>query len=277
VDLTMPIRSVVRSLAIALCLLGFAAAVAPPAEAQLSLRVGPGSQFQPMPIAVADFAGEGDLGPRVSGIIASNLQRSGYFVPLDRARFPERPSFDTAPRFDAWRAAGAQALVTGRVLRDPSGRVKAEFRLWDVYGGQQITGQQYVTDSSCRGGLLDECIGAFNGKLNGGFDSSGSGCGCGTAYAGGLGVDASGEAGEVAVGFGDHPAGGGGVGKRNMIGWCWGCRRTGCHGTPGCLGLSREFSSLRCFDRHSSLSLRGVSGFLCCPCRGVKPPGRRRR
>jgi TolB protein len=148
VDLTMPIRSVVRSLAIALCLLGFAAAVAPPAEAQLSLRVGPGSQFQPMPIAVADFAGEGDLGPRVSGIIASNLQRSGYFVPLDRARFPERPSFDTAPRFDAWRAAGAQALVTGRVLRDPSGRVKAEFRLWDVYGGQQITGQQYVTDSS---------------------------------------------------------------------------------------------------------------------------------
>ncbi len=42
--------------------------------------------------------------------------------------------------------AGAQALVTGRVTRDPSGRLKAEFRLWDVETGQQLTGQQYVTD-----------------------------------------------------------------------------------------------------------------------------------
>jgi Tol biopolymer transport system component len=49
------------------------------ARAQLSFRVGPGGQFQPMPIAVADFAGEGDLGQRVSDIITNNLQRSGYF------------------------------------------------------------------------------------------------------------------------------------------------------------------------------------------------------
>jgi TolB protein len=148
VDLTMPVRSVLRSLAVGLCLLGAAVATVPSAVAQLSLRVGPGSQFQPMPIAIADFAGEGDLGPRVSGIIANNLQRSGYFAILDKGRFPERPSFDTAPRFEAWRAAGAQALVTGRVLRDPSGRIRAEFRLWDVYAGQQTTGQQYVTDSN---------------------------------------------------------------------------------------------------------------------------------
>ncbi|MBW3624578.1 MAG: serine--tRNA ligase [Armatimonadetes bacterium] len=118
----------------------------PPAQAQLTLRVGPGSQFQPMPIAVSEFSGDGEIGQRVSGIIANNLQRSGYFALIDRARFPERPAFDTAPRFEAWRAAGAQALVTGRVSRDPSGRLKAEFRLWDVVSGQQITGQQYFTD-----------------------------------------------------------------------------------------------------------------------------------
>ncbi|HEV2557106.1 MAG TPA: Tol-Pal system beta propeller repeat protein TolB [Microvirga sp.] len=116
------------------------------AVAQLSFRVGPGGQFQPLPIAVADFAGEGDLGQRVSGVITNNLQRSGYFEPLDKARFPERPSFDVAPRFEAWRAAGAQALVTGRMTRDPSGRLRAEFRLWDVTSGQQLAGQQYFTD-----------------------------------------------------------------------------------------------------------------------------------
>ena len=123
-------------------------ALVPAAQAQLSFRVGPGGQFQPMPIAIADFSGEGDLGQRVSGIITSNLQRSGYFAPLDKSRFPERPSFDAAPRFDAWKMAGAQALVTGRVSRDPSGRLRAEFRLWDIESGQQLAGQQYVTDAN---------------------------------------------------------------------------------------------------------------------------------
>src|SRR5919112_46310 len=136
----------VSRLLIALAVVLPMAALAPAAQAQLSFRVGPAGQFQPMPIAVADFSGEGDLGPRVSGIIANNLQRSGYFATLDKAQFPERPAFDAAPRFDAWRAMGAQALVTGRVSRDPSGRLKAEFRLWDVVSGQQITGQQYFTD-----------------------------------------------------------------------------------------------------------------------------------
>jgi TolB protein len=147
-DMNMPARSLLRVLIAGFCFALAFVALAPGASAQLTLRVGPGSQFQPMPVAVADFAGEGDLGQRVSGIIASNLQRSGYFVPLDRSRFPERPSFDAAPRFEAWRAAGAQALVTGRVSRDPSGRLKAEFRLWDVESGQQLTGQQYVTDAN---------------------------------------------------------------------------------------------------------------------------------
>ena len=81
-----------------------------------------------------------------SGIIASNLKRSGYFAPLDKARHPERPSFDAAPQFEAWKAAGVQALVVGRVSRDPSGRLKTEFRLWDVLSGQQSAGQQYFTD-----------------------------------------------------------------------------------------------------------------------------------
>src|SRR6202000_1332641 len=38
-----------------------------------------------------------------------------------------------------------QARVTGRMTRRGGGRVKAEFRLWDVTSGQQLTGQQYFT------------------------------------------------------------------------------------------------------------------------------------
>ena len=106
-------------------------AVATPARAELYIDVRRGS-FQPILIAIADFGGEAEMGPKVAGIISNNLTRSGYFTILDRGRFPDSPSFDAAPNFGAWRGTGVQGLVTGRVTRDASGRLKAEFRLWDV-------------------------------------------------------------------------------------------------------------------------------------------------
>jgi TolB protein len=135
-----------RSTLAALGLGALAPALIRPARAELVIDVRRGN-FQPIPIAVADFAGDPALGQQVAGIITNNLRRSGYFVPIEKARFPEaQPTFDAAPRFEAWKAAGVQGLVTGRVTRDGSGRLKTEFRLWDVYAGQQITGQQYFTD-----------------------------------------------------------------------------------------------------------------------------------
>lgn len=114
-----------------------------PARAELVIDLRKGT-FQPMPIAIADFAGEG--GATVASVIANNLKRSGYFTPVDKGRHPEKaPAFDAAPAFEAWKAAGVQGLVTGRVSRE-GGRLKAEFRLWDVVAGQQIVGQQYFTD-----------------------------------------------------------------------------------------------------------------------------------
>ena len=49
------------------------------------------------------------------------------------------------PHFPNWRTINAQALVTGRITRQSDGRLKAEFRLWDVLAGQQLAGQQYFT------------------------------------------------------------------------------------------------------------------------------------
>ena len=48
------------------------------------------------------------------------------------------------PRFADWRQINAQALVTGRVTQS-DGRLKAEFRLWDVFADQQLHGQQFTT------------------------------------------------------------------------------------------------------------------------------------
>ena len=52
---------------------------------------------------------------------------------------------DAAPRFEDWKVINAQALVTGRVTQEGDGRLKAEFRLWDTFAGQQMTGQQFFT------------------------------------------------------------------------------------------------------------------------------------
>ncbi len=128
---------------------GAAAAVAglriTPAHA---VRIQTGGTVRAMPIAIPDFiAGspaDAEMAHTVTGVITNNLGRSGLFAPIDPAAYIERiANFDAVPRFPDWRAIKAEALVVGRVARQGDGRVKAEFRLWDVLGGQMQDGKQY--------------------------------------------------------------------------------------------------------------------------------------
>src|ERR1700681_3939904 len=106
--------------------------------------------FQPLPIAIPNFFGgadsDNDTAVGVTQIITANLKGSGLFLPIDPAAFLEKlASVDNVPNFPNWRTINAQALVTGRITRQSDGRLKAEFRLWDVLAGQQLAGQQYFT------------------------------------------------------------------------------------------------------------------------------------
>lgn len=119
------------------------------ALAQARVQITEGN-FQPIPIAIPNFVAGGaqdsEVGANVAGVITNNLKRSGLFAPIDQAAFIERiGNIDVAPQFQNWRSINAQALVTGRMTRQGDGRLKAEFRLWDVAVGQQLTGQQYFT------------------------------------------------------------------------------------------------------------------------------------
>jgi len=120
-----------------------------PAAAVVSVDINQGN-VRPMPIALPDFvagtATELDVAHNVTGIISNNLQRSGLFAPINPQAFVEKISnSDAVPRFQDWRVINAQALVTGRISRQSDGRLRAEFRLWDVFAGQQLAGQQYFT------------------------------------------------------------------------------------------------------------------------------------
>src|SRR6516162_9498779 len=70
----------------------------------------------------------------------------GTVAPIDPAAFIDRiTDSDKQPQFQNWKTINAQALVVGRTTRQNDGRLKAEFRLWDVASGQQLAGQSFVT------------------------------------------------------------------------------------------------------------------------------------
>jgi TolB protein len=136
----------VGALAVALVLLLDTRA---PVRAELRLDITHG-KVEPMPIAIPSLAGsggdEGQAGREIAGVVSADLGRSGLFRPLDPRSFIQDVSTSAAePRFGDWRQINAQALVTGTVGTQGDGRLRVEFRLWDVFAEQQLTGYGYTT------------------------------------------------------------------------------------------------------------------------------------
>ena len=120
-----------------------------PARAELRIDITRGT-VEPMPIAITHFLGGNDVeqnhGRNVARVISANLERSGLFRPIDPKAFIQTAeSLGNLPRFGDWRVINAQALVQGRVQIVPDGRLRAEFRLWDVFAEQQMVGLAYHT------------------------------------------------------------------------------------------------------------------------------------
>lgn len=120
-----------------------------PAAAELRIDITQG-HVAPLPIAVTVFYGQaGDdaqSGRDIADVVSADLERSGLFKPIDRKAFIQTPdSLRVAPRFGDWRVINAQALVSGATEKQPDGRLKVEFRLWDVYAEQQMIGLAYFT------------------------------------------------------------------------------------------------------------------------------------
>ncbi len=119
-----------------------------PAFAALHVDVTQGN-VQPMPIAIPDFVasspGDASAGANIAGVVRADLQRSGLFKSLDPKSFVEQVrSVNVAPVFANWRVINAQGLVTGQASTQPDGRLRVDFRLWDVFGESQMLGQQFT-------------------------------------------------------------------------------------------------------------------------------------
>ena len=105
---------------------------------------------EPIPVAVADFVGADTLpsqyGADIARVITADLERSGLFKTIDPKAFIQKAqNIKTLPRFGDWRVINVQALVHGRAHIVTDGRLRVEFRLWDVLAEQQMVGLAYFT------------------------------------------------------------------------------------------------------------------------------------
>lgn len=140
-----PFRWIVRRLFKALLGIALAIIAFQPAYALVEIDLTKGN-VEPLPIAITQFTGD-EVADQIAGVVEADLRSSGLFKPIERAAFIDKASGpDAVPRFEDWRVINAQALVMGRVMRESDGRLRAEFRLWDVFEGEQLVGQQFFTN-----------------------------------------------------------------------------------------------------------------------------------
>ncbi|MDX2028126.1 MAG: Tol-Pal system beta propeller repeat protein TolB [Alphaproteobacteria bacterium] len=119
-----------------------------PAHADLKIDITRGV-VEPIPVAIPAFYGTGNAaryGKDIAEVVKNDLERSGLFSAIDPRSFvQDGDSLLVAPKFADWRVLNAQALAVGKVEAQPDGRLKVEFRLWDVFAEQQMTGLAYFT------------------------------------------------------------------------------------------------------------------------------------
>ena len=89
-----------------------------------------------------------ELGENISKIIENNFRATGLFNPLKKEAFVQKPDIaHLKPRFEDWRLIKAQALVTGKLLVK-DGKLKVEFRLWDLAAAKEMTALAFTTTPS---------------------------------------------------------------------------------------------------------------------------------
>ena len=114
--------------------------------------------LSPLPIAVSPLSidiksqenfekllDQKNIGAEISLVVENNLKQSGLFNPLNKDAFLQKADIaHFKPRFEDWSLIKAQALITGKVT-SIDGKLRVEFRLWDVLAGKEMLGIAFTT------------------------------------------------------------------------------------------------------------------------------------
>ncbi|MHA7829275.1 MAG: Tol-Pal system beta propeller repeat protein TolB [Roseovarius sp.] len=99
--------------------------------------------IEPLPFAVPEFVSDdsagAEMGRRIAQVVAADLTGTGLFREIPQDAFISGvTSFSSPVQFADWKAINAQALVTGAVTLDSTGKLVVRFRLYDVFAGQEL-------------------------------------------------------------------------------------------------------------------------------------------
>src|SRR5512133_3477891 len=137
-------------------------ALATAASAQERTYVDVGSpNFQPLPIAVAPFQGEGAA--EIADAVRSDLALSGLFDVLDPKGFLADPAEGYAApsiRFARWADVGADGLAKGRVRR-AGADLEGDLHLYEVRAGREVlatTARASAADPRALGHRLADAV-----------------------------------------------------------------------------------------------------------------------
>ncbi len=135
--------------ALILALILSALQIAGPARAQLVIDITRGN-VEPLPIAIPAFIEAKPEAARyakdIAAVVTADLERSGLFTAVDPRAFIETPTdLFVRPNFNNWRVLNAQALVVGRADIPADGQLRVEFRLWDIFSQQALSGVTLTT------------------------------------------------------------------------------------------------------------------------------------
>ncbi|WP_108444264.1 Tol-Pal system beta propeller repeat protein TolB [Halomonas denitrificans] len=120
------------------------------AQADLTIEITRGSD-RATPIAVVPLADGEEMPQDIAQIVADDLERSGYFEPLEREAMFARPASSDEVRYGEWRALDVRYLVVGRVSREGE-NYRIEYELMDVSGGSRMLAESVTAG---RQGLRD--------------------------------------------------------------------------------------------------------------------------
>jgi TolB protein len=142
----LPVAGLLKAGLLALMLV-LGAATAGQAAVEIDITKG---NIKPIPIAISDLDGDNPqalkLGADIARVVRADLERSGLFKPADpRAHIQSPAQMRVQPRFGDWRVINVDALVNGRIEMQSDGRLRSEFRLWDVAAESQMEGRAMFT------------------------------------------------------------------------------------------------------------------------------------
>lgn len=115
------------------------------AQAQLTVEI-TGAGANRIPVAIANFAGDGLLPQALTGVVRADLERSGLFKLVDPGTtpVPENAAID----LNQWKDRGADALALASILPAPGGRYEVRMRLYDIARQNKPDGMIFLFGAS---------------------------------------------------------------------------------------------------------------------------------